>query len=64
MAPLERGQITLGLDGLSALKQAQAAGSVDPTLPSADLIEYIRHERSNLPVEVKFRWVEGHLARF
>jgi hypothetical protein len=60
MYDITSGKITLGLDGKSALNSATS--EFDPYCQKRDfdLLWEARKQLEDLPIEVDFRWVEGH----
>ena len=54
------GGITIALDGESALDEACGEWPLSIDQASYDLLQEIRNRVSELPIDVKWRWVEGH----
>jgi len=54
------GEITIALDGESALDEACGEWPLAIDQASYDLLQEIRNRVRELPIDVKWRWVEGH----
>ena len=57
---LEQGKIEIGLDGESAIKKLQQPHLPSPKSPHFDLLLDCKKRLESLPIQVKFRWIEGH----
>ena len=60
MYDITSGKITLGLDGKSALNSANSDFDPHCQKRDFDLLWEARKQLDALPIEVDFRWVEGH----
>jgi hypothetical protein len=54
------GGVTIGLDGLQALKASSGRWPLHPAKPDFDMLSVIRHKLQVLPITVSWRWIEGH----
>lgn len=54
------GGITIALDGESALDEACGEWPLSIEQASYDLLQEIRNRVRELPIDVKWRWIEGH----
>ena len=62
---IQSGTITVALDGKEALNQASYSNSDSPLQAGQacfDLLQPIRRLRDQLPILIKWQWVEGHQA--
>ena len=57
---IETGSITIALDGMSAMEQCGGNWPLSIDQPCFDILQDIRGRLKALPIEVHFRWVEGH----
>ena len=57
---IQNGLITIALDGESAIYQSDSEWSLSIGQSSFDYIQVIRNIIKDLPITVKFHWVEGH----
>ena len=57
---IENGSITIALDGQQALLQSSSTYNISPTSPDFDILTDIRSKLIKLPVEVHWKWIEGH----
>jgi len=54
------GQLEIGLDGESVIKKLRSPFSPKPSDSHYDLLVDCRQRIRALPIDIKFRWVEGH----
>jgi hypothetical protein len=57
---ITNGSITIALDGYSALDQSAAETPLRIDQPDFDILQDIRARLHTLPIEVIWKWVEGH----
>jgi hypothetical protein len=57
---LQEGSVIFGLDRNQALKAAAGDWPLNPERPDFDLITDIRAKIRRLPIQVHWKWVEGH----
>ncbi|HEY9817588.1 MAG TPA: hypothetical protein V6D20_17545 [Candidatus Obscuribacterales bacterium] len=57
---LTHGKITIGLDGESALQQAEGDWLLKPCQTDFDLLFDIRQRLKQCPIQCEFRWIKGH----
>ena len=54
------GSILIGLDNLSAKQQAEGDWRLKPKQADYDMLTEIRERTKRLPIQCKWKWVEGH----
>jgi hypothetical protein len=57
---ITKGSITIALDGYSALDQSAVETPLKIDQPDFDILQDIRARLHTLPIEVIWKWVEGH----
>jgi hypothetical protein len=60
---ITNGSITIALDGYSALDQASAESPLKIDQLDFGILQVIQERLHNLPIEVEWKWVEGHQDR-
>ena len=57
---ITNGCVTIGLDGQSVLDRITGSEQDSCKIPDFDLVKCIRTLSKELPIQIKWKWVEGH----
>ena len=57
---ITKGRLTIAFDGQSALNEAAGEWPLSIDQPCFDLLQEIRNRVKSLPIDITWRWVEGH----